>query len=308
VTLTADVLTVGALRREVTGYLARAFAEQRREGTPALDARLLVAHALARDPATLALIDEALADAGLRRRVMVLAARRIAGEPVARITGTKEFWGLDFLLSPDTLVPRPDTETVVEAALSAIDEAGGRDRDLRLLDLGTGSGAILLALLSELPNATGVGTDRALGAVVTARENAERLGLSGRAAFVVADWADGLSGAFSVILANPPYVEAEAIESLAIEVRGHDPRAGLDGGIDGLEAYRRILGDLGPLLDEGGSVFLEVGAGQSECVGALARARGFEMRCHRDLGGVERVVQLAWAEDEEEPGGNSAKA
>src|SRR5689334_8172181 len=169
------------------------------------------------------------------------ARRRIAGEPVARILGQKEFWGLPLQLSPATLVPRPDTETVVELALELLRAGGNLDRPLRIADLGTGSGAILLALLSELPAALGFGTDISVDALQTATANAARAGLSNRATFISCDYASGLSGTFDLIVSNPPYIRTADIDGLAREVRNHDPLAALDGGPDGLDAYRALI-------------------------------------------------------------------
>ena len=290
--LIAEGTTIASLRREIAALLRRAFAADGRDGSPGLDARLLVAHALGRDGSQVAVFDDLPVGADDREVAIGLAERRIAGEPVARIVGRKEFWGLDFELSGETLVPRPDTETLVEAALEAIDRDERRNDGLAILDIGTGSGAILLALLSELPAATGLGTDRAPGAVLTASRNAARLGLAARARFAVADWAAAARGGFNVIVANPPYIESETISGLPAEVARHDPRLGLDGGIDGLDAYRAILADLGRLLSEQGRAFLEVGSGQAGAVLALAGGCGFDAVSRRDLAGVDRVIEI----------------
>ena len=167
-------------------------------------------------------------------RLRRLSARRLAGEPVARILGTKEFWSLPIVLSPAVLVPRPETETVVEQALAAVDRNGARTRALRIADLGVGSGAILLALLSELPNAFGVGTDRDPAALAVARDNARRLGLDARAAFVACDFGAALSPGFDLVVTNPPYIASGDIAALPAEVRDFDPRRALDGGRTGL--------------------------------------------------------------------------
>lgn len=284
--------TAGGLKRRLAARLSAAFAEGARDGTPELDARLLVAHALGCEPNRLVLLADEPADAAAVAAAEGLVARRIAGEPVARILGTKDFWTLTLALSPETLVPRPDTETVVEAALAALDRDGRRAAPLRLLDLGTGSGAILLALLAELPEATGVGVDLSEGAARTARANAERLGLSGRAAFVVGDWAAGLSGRFDLLVANPPYIVRDEIPGLPVEVSGHDPHMALDGGADGFDAHRAIVADLGRMLAPGGHAFIEVGAGQAPRLAAIAGG-GFEAAVFCDLAGTERVVGLS---------------
>jgi release factor glutamine methyltransferase len=218
-------------------------------------------------------------------------ARRLSGEPVARIVGAWEFWGLPFGLCAETLVPRADTETLVEVALAA---QADRRRPLRVLDLGTGSGCILVALLSELPNAFGIGLDHAHAALVQARTNADRNGVGRRAAFVQADWTAGLHGAFDLVVSNPPYIASPAIPGLAVEVRCHDPLAALDGGTDGLDAYRHILRSLtlGPArLAPGGTLAFEIGYDQAAPVQRLGQEAGFGPgRVTRDLAGHARVV------------------
>jgi release factor glutamine methyltransferase len=218
--------------------------------------------------------------------------RRLAGEPVARILGTKEFWGLPIKLSAETLVPRPDTETVVEAALDILRAEGRAKAPLRIADLGTGSGAILLALLTELPNATGIGTDLSATALDTAKDNAQALGLAARADFMVDDYAESLSGLFDVIVSNPPYVRTDDIASLAPEVRDHDPHLALDGGGDGLKAYRRIAPQAERLLSPHGLLVLEVGQGQAGDVAVLMTTIGLTVAGppRTDLAGVGRAV------------------
>jgi release factor glutamine methyltransferase len=279
--------TIGGLRRTIAERLRPA------GDNAALEARLLVAHAVGREAARLPLADDTAVDREEEARALAYAGRRLAGEPVARITGRKEFWGLDFLLSPETLVPRPDTETVVEAALAFARDAGG---PLTILDLGTGSGAILLALLSELPEATGIGVDRSAGAAATASRNAERLGLAGRARFFVGDWGAALRGHFDLVLGNPPYVESAVIETLPVDVKAHDPLMALDGGRDGLDAYRSIFAGLEGLLAPGGRAFLEIGAGQGQQIADIAEELSFAVRFHRDLASIERVAELSLGE------------
>ena len=219
------------------------------------------------------------------------ARRRIAGEPVARILGWKEFWGLPLKLSASTLVPRPDTETVVEAAL---ENARGLapDRALRVADIGTGSGAILLALLHELPHAFGIGTDISPEALRTARSNAVDLKLSSRSAFVACDYAAALSDAFDLVVSNPPYVRSSDIAGLATEVRDHDPRPALDGGADGLAAYRALIPQAEALMRPGGALVVEAGHGQSSDIESLMTAAGLTVDCppKPDLAGVPRAV------------------
>jgi release factor glutamine methyltransferase len=272
--------------------LKRAFANDDRAASTDLDARLLVGHALGLDASGLILhADRPVSESDVAR-AMALAERRIAGEPVARIVGEKEFWSLPLRLSPETLVPRPDTETVVEAALGWA-RREGRTRDaLTLLDLGTGSGAILLALLSELPVASGLGVDIAEGAARTAGENARRLGLGDRARFAVADWTDAIAGRFDIVVSNPPYIKIGDIPELPLEVSRYDPQIALVGGVDGLVAYRAILARLDGILSARGAAFLEVGAGQAQPVSELAEVLGFETDRHKDLVGIDRVVEL----------------
>ena len=220
------------------------------------------------------------------------ARRRELGEPVARILGVKEFWGLPLALTAATLVPRPDTETIVEAALDMLPAKQHQDGRLRIADIGTGSGAILLALLSEWPNACGVGTDISETALQTARANARQLGLAQRAAFVACDYAAALSGAFDLIVANPPYIRSGEIGALPTEVRDHDPRRALDGGADGLDAYRIIVPEAVRLLVPGGCLVLEVGHDQSGDVEALLTMAGLKLPGEPkvDLAGIRRAV------------------
>ncbi len=277
---------VGAARRIVARIL-----EMAGKDSPALDARLLVGHAAALDHTTMA-GDPARPLSDEQKRVLATyVARRLSGEPVARILGVWEFWGLPLAVSASTLVPRPDTESVVEAALAAIDEGGPRDRPLRILDLGTGTGALLLALLHECKAATGIGTDLDPLAARLAHCNAQKLGLATRAHFVTANYGAGIGQAFDVIVSNPPYIPSRDIEHLAPEVRDHDPQLALDGGNDGLSAYRAILAAAPGLLRAGGSLVLEIGIGQAPFVEAIGAAQGFALTAERrDLGGVTRAL------------------
>jgi release factor glutamine methyltransferase len=285
-------ISIGGARRA----LARMFAAAGLD-SPALDARIIVGHALGLDHAALAGAAERALDAGERDRIAALAARRLGREPIARIVGTKEFWGLPLRLSPAVLVPRPETETVVTTALAAIDRDGARARPLRIADIGTGSGALMLALLTELPNAFAVGTDRSVAALAVARDNAQRLRLAARAAFVACDFATALSGSFDLVVANPPYVASGEIAQLAPEVREHDPRLALDGGPDGLQAYRAIAADLPRLLGTRGHMAIEVGAGQAPAVAALFAQRRPAVVTSvpdfaPDLGGTPRALHI----------------
>ena len=256
-----------------------------------LDARLLMGAALQLDLTGLITSISRLLATSETLALDGFARRRIAGEPVARILGWKEFWGLPLKLSASTLVPRPDTETVVEAAL---ENARGLapDRPLRIADIGTGSGAILLALLHELPHAFGIGTDISPEALRTARSNAVNLKLSSRAAFVACDYAAALSDAFDLVVSNPPYVRSSDIAGLATEVRDHDPRPALDGGADGLAAYRALIPQAEALIRPGGALVVEAGHGQSSDIESLMTAAGLTVDCppKPDLAGVPRAV------------------
>jgi release factor glutamine methyltransferase len=280
-----SALSIGAARRA----MAREFRDAGL-ATPDLDARILVGHALALDHSALAaqanrILAETEADA-----IATLARRRLGREPVARIVGTKEFWGLPLMLNAATLVPRPDTETVVEAALAAL---GDRGRAARIADLGTGTGALLLALLHELPAARGVGTDISTAALDCARANAAALGLAARASFVACDHGAALAGGFDLVVTNPPYVASGDLAGLEPEVRDFDPRGALDGGPDGLAAYRAIIGDARRLLAPHGRLVLELGAGQCQAVAALAGTAGLEPGgAWQDLAGVPRALAV----------------
>lgn len=256
--------------------------------TPRLDARLLARHATGLDALALATRGGEALSAAAAGALEAAARRRLAREPIARILGGREFFGLFLELGPATLEPRPDSETLVEAVLELTPEAGA---GLRLLDLGTGSGCLLLAILANRPRATGIGVDRSFDAARVARANARAHGLEDRAAFVVADWATALAGPFDVVLSNPPYIESAVVDGLDPEVREHDPRAALDGGADGLAAYRAIIADAARLLAPGGHLVFELGAGQAAAVAALLAAAGFGVAgTRRDLGGHERVI------------------
>ncbi|MCC6949664.1 MAG: peptide chain release factor N(5)-glutamine methyltransferase [Bradyrhizobiaceae bacterium] len=277
--------TIPSLRRSAIETLRSAGIENAE-----LDARVLLAHVLGKDAAELMASDELVA-AEAEARYADAIGRRVAGEPVARIVGVKEFWSRPFAVSPDVLVPRPGTETVVEAALAAKPE---RDAPLRVLDLGIGSGAILGAILSERPHATGVGVDRSLGALKIARANLDAIGVGERAQLVCGNWGDTLSSQFDLVVANPPYIPTRAIGELPVEVRGFDPAAALDGGADGLAAYRMIVAALPGLLAPRGVAVLELGAGQEEVVAELARRTQLNVNdtARRDLAGVPRALVL----------------
>jgi release factor glutamine methyltransferase len=279
--------TVDAARRALTAQLKTAAIE-----SAELDARILTGHALGLDLTGLISTAQRQLTRDESARLEAFARRRLAGEPVARILGEKEFWGLPLQLSSATLVPRPDTETVVELALELLRAGGTLDRALRIADLGTGTGAILLALLSELPAAQGFGTDISEAALHTASANAARTGLSNRAMFVVCDYAGGLSGPFDLIVSNPPYIRSADIDGLAAEVRNHDPPAALDGGADGLDAYRALIPQAAALLAPGAALVVEAGQGQSARIQALMTAAGLMpvVTPKADLAGIPRAV------------------
>jgi release factor glutamine methyltransferase len=279
--------TVETARRALAARFKSASIE-----SPELDARMLVGAVLGLDLTGLIAAENRPLTPKQSNRIEEVARRRLGGEPVARILGAKEFWGLPLTLSPATLVPRPDTETVVELALEMLRAAPHPDRRLRIADIGTGSGAILLALLSELPNACGVGTDISREALQTAHGNTVALGLAGRTDFVACDYAAALSGPFDLIVSNPPYIRSADIAALAPEVRDHDPRAALDGGSDGLDAYRALIPQAAKLLAPGGALVVEVGRGQSDDVRGLMAASGLtaERPARTDLAGIRRAV------------------
>lgn len=219
--------------------------------------------------------------------VDVLTRRREAREPVAHILGRKHFWTLELDVSPAVLTPRPETEFVVEAALQVLP----KDEARRVLDLGVGSGAILLAILHERPYATGVGVDISDAALDVARANASALGLTDRIEFRRGVWAEGVEGGFDLVVSNPPYIPSADIAGLQPEVSQFEPHLALDGGADGLNAYREIAAALPRLLKPGGAFALEVGLGQAEAVIALAEAQGLSTtEPRRDLAGIPRVV------------------
>jgi len=255
------------------------------------DARLLMAHVLGIDRAELMANGERALNGDEMKAIDALGERRLKREPVARIFGRKEFWSLSLQVSPAVLVPRPETETVIEATLDAVVRDALQTEKLRILDIGTGSGALLLALLSELPNAVGTGSDISAAALEVARANAERNDLAGRCTFVACDIAAGLQGSFDLIISNPPYVARGDIASLAPEVRDYDPALALDGGADGLNGYRAIAADARRLLAPDGKLIVELGAGQEPAVRALFTNAGLTVAAARDdLAGIPRAL------------------
>lgn len=256
----------------------------------AREARLLLGHATGLDGAAIIGYPERPLALEAARRLGRVVAQRAERRPMAQVTGEREFWSLPFRVTQATLDPRPDSETVVAAALEHVTDRGA---PLRVLDLGTGTGCLLLAILSELPAATGVGTDISEDAVAVARENAARLGLGPRAGFAVADWDRGLAGRFDIVLCNPPYVAGGEIGALAPEVARFEPRSALDGGRDGLAAYRSLAPALARRLAAGGIAAIEIGAGQRAAVGSIFAAADLaEMACRSDLAGIPRCLTV----------------
>ena len=277
-------MTVAGALRHGAAMLSAAGVE-----SPWLEARLLLAHAAGLRQ------DALLRDRDAPVEMMpyaALLARRAAREPLALIVGQQEFWSLTFAVSGDTLIPRPDSETLIEAALAARpDRAGTRS----ILDLGTGTGCLLLAALTEYPAAWGVGVDLSPGAAALARRNAAALGLSSRAAMLCGCWDDALDARFDLVLSNPPYIPGADIAGLMPEVALHEPRRALDGGPDGLDAYRALLRRMPALLQPGGAAVLELGAGQAAAVSGLAE--GWAVALRRDLAGIERAIVLRRPDD-----------
>jgi release factor glutamine methyltransferase len=257
---------------------------------PRQEARLLLAHAMECRQEDLLRDPRAPVPAPAAARFRALLVARACHAPVAHLLGHAGFWTLDLLSTPATLVPRADTEALVEAALAAFPD---RASVSRILDLGTGTGALLLACLTEFPRAFGIGVDRSPEAAVLAQANASRNGLAGRAAMLAGDWAAPLTGRFDLILSNPPYIESGAISGLMPEVALHEPRLALDGGADGLDAYRALAAALPALLAPGGRSILELGQGQQPAVEAIMRAAHLcPLECRPDLGGIPRALVL----------------
>jgi release factor glutamine methyltransferase len=280
------VISAGTLYRGAVAILREAGAE-----SPALDVRVLLAHVLGVGGGELIALSDKAVPVDVRVRFKALLKRRVSGEPVARILGTKEFWSREFLLSPETLVPRPETETLVEAALEARPD---KTSTLRILDLGTGSGILLAALLLEYSKASGIGVDRDAEAAKTARSNLAVLGVAHRARIICGDWASAIAGQFDLVVSNPPYIASGDIGRLPVEVRLHDPLHALDGGRDGLESYRAIVAELSRLLTPEGVAILELGAGQEPAVADLVRHAQLRVngpaRC--DLSGHPRALVI----------------
>ena len=275
-----------ALRAAAERLAAAGIADARGE------ARRLLEVAAELSPAALIARLEEAQPADEAPRFDALIARRAAREPLSHLLGTVGFWTLELEVSADVLTPRPDTETVVEAALEAVSD---RSAPRCVLDIGAGSGAILLALLSELPNAAGVATDISPAALAVARSNAQRNGLAERITFVETSWADGVDGAFDLVVSNPPYIASAVIETLEPEVKDHEPRLALDGGPDGLGPYPHLLAEARRLLKPGGAAVFEIGCDQGDAALALAREAGAQAaRLRQDLAGRDRALMARW--------------
>ena len=275
-------------RGDLLGALTREFSAAGLE-SPEREARALIRATLGlSDLDLIARAEQAVAPEDAAR-LSALAIRRAAGEPLARLTGRREFWSLDFALAPETLVPRPETETLVETVLALFPD---RAAPLRILDLGTGTGAILAALLSEFPKACGIGVDRAEGAARQARDNLAQLGLAGRSHIIVGDWGNAISAVFDLVVSNPPYIPSTDIAALDADVRIHDPHLALDGGTDGLDAYRAIAAALPRLVARGGRAVLELGIGQEAQVAELLAGCGLpaDGPARHDLAGIARAI------------------
>ena len=270
---------------------------------PRRDARLLIAAAIEAGPERLIAEPERVLGAAEAARIEASISRRAVREPVSRILGRRGFWSLELEITPDTLDPRPDSEALVAAVLARIRAQGLVGAPISVLDLGTGSGCLLLALLSELPAATGLGLDISAAALEVARRNAWNLGFSDRARFEVGDWAGDRPGdwpgdwgvgpdeSWQVIVSNPPYITEDEIGELAPEVARYDPKLALTAGSDGLDAYRKLLPWAARLLERGGVLALEVGRGQQDAVTGLLAASGLTpLSRYRDLGGIERCL------------------
>ena len=274
---------IGAALREAGKRLAAAGVEDAPR-----DARLLLQAASGLSPATLVGFPERGIEAAALARFHGLVARRERREPMAQILGEREFWSLRFRVTPDTLDPRPDSEALVQAVLDRVTD---RNAKLRLVDFGTGTGCLLLALLHDLPNATGLGVDLSTAALAVAADNARSLGLADRASFRQGNWGDGAVPPFDIVISNPPYIARQTIPELQPEVARFEPYLALDGGIDGLDAYRTLLPATARLLRPGGLAAFEVGLDQADSVAAIGTAASLRhIATARDLGGIPRVV------------------
>lgn len=280
---------------DIAGLLQRAAAALADAGIEgaAREARLILQHVAAIPISTQIAFSERVIDAPVVAAFDLALARRAQREPLSHILGMREFWSLSFQVTPDTLDPRADSETLVEAVLDQLDKRGAANPEqaLEIVDFGTGTGCLLLALLSELPQARGLGVDLNPGAVAIARANAVRLGLSDRATFQEGNWDHGLDAMFDVVISNPPYIPSADIASLQPEVARYEPRLALDGGSDGLAAYRALAGVVSRRTKPNGFAAFEIGVGQGpEVVGLMQESGLAQLANRRDLQGHERVI------------------
>ncbi|RFC66307.1 peptide chain release factor N(5)-glutamine methyltransferase [Fulvimarina endophytica] len=281
--------TVAHLLREGAAALAAAHV-----ATPDLDARILLAEALQIGTSVLLASRERAVDPHTRTQFNEWIDRRAAGEPVFRIVGRRDFYGHEFRLSAGTLEPRPDTETIVDVALEILRARSG-EGSLRILDIGTGSGAIALAILAEVPDATAIATDISEDALQTSCLNSRLLGVEDRFVAVRTEYAAGISGPLDLLVSNPPYIPSGEIVSLSKEVQNFDPLLALDGGADGLDAYRAIAGAAPGLLAPHGAIVVEIGIGQEADVTLIFEARGFALvEARKDLAGIVRSLHFRW--------------
>jgi release factor glutamine methyltransferase len=275
--------TLGSLHQRSTDELAAANIEQ-----PRLEARMLLAHAAGIDRTRIFGYPEDVVEAATVKSLQDMIARRKTGEPIAYITGIREFWSLDFKVNRDTLIPRPDSETLIEAVL---ENTPDKNAKLKILDLGTGSGCLVLALLSELPNAQGIGLDINPGACKTATENATNLGLADRITFSEGNWMDGIQGKFDIIMSNPPYILESDIVILDRDVKAFEPHLALSGGPDGLAAYRLIAAQSGPHLTPHGILAVEMGQRQVIDIKQILSKNDFEiLKIYQDIANIERCI------------------
>lgn len=281
-----DALTLNTLYQQIK----KRFAENGIDNA-ALDARLLICHALELTHENFVLRGHDAITQNQIAAIEELIVQRLAGRPVAKIIGHKEFYGRVFKTTDDTLDPRPDSETLIDTVLRYVDECHARDAALRILDLGTGTGCLILTLLSELPNAVGIAVDQSAAALMVAHDNADALDIEERITFMQSDWFEHVGGVFDIIISNPPYIAEDDLPALAIEVREFDPYTALVGGQDGLDPYRIIIPQLDGFLKPSGFAAFELGQGQDGVVAEMLQNAGFkDVRTDYDLGGIGRIV------------------
>ena len=276
--------TLGGALRDTTRSLEKSGIQQSSQ-----EARMLLCHLLNFSSVDLISQSAKLLEAHEQDNLDKMVSRRLAGVPINRIIGSKEIYGLEFKLSKDVLEPRSDTESLIDVVLA--DHQSRGSENLKILDIGTGSGAIIISLLHHLPKAHGVATDVSANAIDAAKANAVFNKVDKQLSLVQTSWCEGIAGKFDVIVSNPPYIQSEIIATLSTEVKDHDPALALDGGSDGLVAYRQLLDKTSLILENNGKLYLEIGYDQAESVSALAKARGWQhLSTVKDLGGNDRVL------------------